>query len=196
MARALAGTAAVVAAAVLAGCGVPVSDTAEPVKDYQPPPTAPPSASSTAGANEVSLWFVNGDHLERARTAAPVPVTPTELLTLLAEPPASGDLQTLVGDPQGGAPLASVEPTPATPVPAGTVVVALSDTFLRLAPPQQMLLIGQVVLTLTDAGATSVVFNDVHGASVTVPLPDGRLVEAPVTRADYLTLTSAAPSSP
>ena len=188
--------AAALAIAVLAGCGVPVSDTAEPVQDYQTPPT--PSASTSAptdARSDATLWFVSGDRLARATSPVAGPLTPTSLLTMLGTPPSSGALQTLVADPQGGPPLAAIEATPSSPPPSGTVVVQLSDTFVRLGTAEQVLLIGQVVLTLTDSGVAYVAFDDVHGAPVTVPLPDGRLVDGPVTRNDYLSLTRPAPAA-
>jgi hypothetical protein len=67
-------------------------------------------------------------------------------------------------------------------------VVRLSDTFSKLAPADQVLLIGQVVLTVTENSPLLVAFVDVNDAPVTVPLPDGRLRDAPVGRSDYLVL--------
>ena len=52
-----------------------------------------------------------------------------------------------------------------------------------------MLLIGQVVLTLTEIERTPILFVDSAGQPLSVPLPDGRLRDGPVTRGDYLGLT-------
>ncbi len=48
-----------------------------------------------------------------------------------------------------------------------------------------MLLLGQVVLSLTGAGQSSVSFVDESGAPLAVPLPDGRLLDMPATARDY-----------
>ena len=70
-----------------------------------------------------------------------------------------------------------------------TQQVLLSPTFSELTAEEQVLLIGQVVLTLTEIDAAPVLFVDAAGAPLSVPLPDGRLRDGPVTRGDYVSLT-------
>lgn len=178
-------------AACLCSCGIPLTDRAEPVPGYQPP-TAPVSTgpSESTGTRE-TLWFVEGDRLRRLVSSTTGPVSPAQVVGLLAVSPQQPELRTLVGDPQGGTPLATVV-ADASPGPAGAagVVVKLSDTFSKLAPADQVLLIGQVVLTVTETSPSLVAFVDVNGMPVTVPLPDGRLLDAPVHRSDYLVLVA------
>ena len=190
---------AVVAALGLTACGVPLDDTARPVAGYRapkPPSTGPfPSETGT----RVVVWYVEGDALVSTTVTGPVPVTPEGLLSELAVSPADAQLRTLVVDPQGGAPLASVAPSapvvsPSANSSVAAVTVQLSDTFSKLAPADQVLLIGQIVLTLTESDNTPILFTDATGATVAVPLPDGRLEAAPVTRNDYLSLTAPGPS--
>jgi len=181
--------------ACLCSCGVPLTDQAQSVPGYQPP-TSPTSAqpSDSAGAME-ALWYVEGDRLRRLETAASGTASAARAVALLASPPQQPGLRTLVGDPQGGTPLATVvddaSPGSVGPTP---VIIRLSDTFSKLAPTDQVLLIGQVVLTVTETSPASVEFVDVNNAPVTVPLPDGRLQDAPVGRADYLVLAKPTPS--
>ena len=184
-----------VAAAGLSACGVPLDDTARPVEGYLAPTVSPsPSGQSpSASGTRVVLWYVDGDSLTSAPSTDPTPVTPDGLLSLLAVTPTRPGWRTLVGDPQGGPPLASVGDPSATAatVPSGEpLTVQLSDTFARLAPTDQVLLIGQIVLTLTEGATTQLRFVDSTGNPVTVPLPDGRLQDGPVERSDFLPLTT------
>ena len=48
-----------------------------------------------------------------------------------------------------------------------------------------MLLLGQLVLSLTGAGYASVTFVDEAGALAAVPLPGGRLLDRPAVARDY-----------
>jgi hypothetical protein len=193
---------ALLAGAALTGCGVPLDNAARPVDGYLPP-TASPSSSASApstSGTRVVLWYVDGDRLTSVPSTDPTPVTPAGLLSLLAVTPTEPGWRTLVGDPQGGLPLASVADSSGatSSAPSGEpLTVQLSDTFAKLAPADQVLLIGQVVLTLTEVSATQLRFVDSAGNAVTVPLPDGRLQDGPVTRSDFLPLTSpsASPSS-
>ncbi|MDA8435276.1 MAG: GerMN domain-containing protein [Actinomycetales bacterium] len=200
-------TALRVAAAVLlatiglSACGVPLDDAARPVDGYLPPTTsASPSGSSpSATGTRVVLWYVDGGSLTSTPSTSPSPVTPGGLLSLLAVTPLRPGWRTLVGDPQGGPPLASVgDPsTVASASPSGdAITVQLSETFAKLAPADQVLLIGQVVLTLTQASTVQIRFVDSTGNAVTVPLPDGRLQDGPVARADFLPLTATRTASP
>jgi hypothetical protein len=194
--------AAVVTAAALSACGVPLDDAARPVDGYLPSTASasPSGQSPSATGTRVVLWYVDGDSLASTPSTDPIPVTPAGLLSLLAVTPPRPGWRTLVGDPQGGPPLASVgDPSAATTttLPGEPLTVQLSDTFSRLAPADQVLLIGQVVLTLTEASTTQIRFVDSAGNAVTVPLPDGRLQDGPVVRTDFLPLTtrSASPSA-
>lgn len=189
--------AAAATTALLSGCGVPLSDRAEPVAGYQPPPVAETtSATSTdIAASGPRLWYVSGTLLAPQSSAVPGGESPAELLAQLAVPPEDPQLATLVIDPLGGVPLV-VTPPPTlildAPALPGAVYVGVSDTFAQLASADQVLLIGQVVLTLTDPGLASptgsVVFVGSDGAAKSVPLPDGRLIDRPAVRTDYLPL--------
>ena len=53
---------------------------------------------------------------------------------------------------------------------------------------EQVLLLGQVVLSLSSAGFATVSVVDAAGAPLAVPLPDGRLRDRPATALDYASL--------
>lgn len=182
-------TAAAVLVLLLAGCGVPLSDGPDPVPglDNRPTTSATSSVPASPPVTTASVWWVDGERLVPRTVQAPAPLTSVSAVELLATaPPEASGVRTLVADPVGGPPLASVpEVQPTGPVQA----VTLSPTFAELSAPDQVLLIGQVVLTLTEIERTPILFVDSAGQPLSVPLPDGRLRDGPVTRGDYLGLT-------
>ncbi len=182
------------AAVIVAGCGVPTQEDATPLPSgaLPPTPTAPPTAPTEAVAG-AELWFVSDNALVSAR----VPVadgTPQALLDALAVGPPAGSpdsVRSLLVDPTAGGALLSVTaPAPGTPT-AGVVTVSVTDAFTSLPANEQVLLLGQVVLTLTAAGADAVLVTDSQGAPLAVPLPDGRLLDRPATEVDYRALVGA-----
>ena len=46
-------------------------------------------------------------------------------------------------------------------------------------------LLGQLVLSLTGSGVSAVSFVDSSGVALAVPLPDGRVLDAPARAGDY-----------
>ena len=183
-----------VTAVGLSGCGVPVDSGAQPL----PSDVLPPSPSPTASPTETSpptpapatarLWFVQEEGI--VPVTAPVAGTdPQQLLDALSEgPPADqSNLRTVVVDPlTGEAFVSAVETDPPQP---GIVTVQASSAFTALPPTEQVLLLGQVVLTLTGVRTTEgvLVVNE-QGEALAVPLPDGRLLDGPATAADYRSL--------
>lgn len=166
-----------------------------------------PSASAPSDTSMLRLWFVQEDGLAAAESSLPKGSTADLVLQSLAIGPTDQQLaeglRTVAQDPITGlalvtigtpAVLASAAPAsgppasgPPTPEPS-VVTVALSPAFSALPPAEQVLLLGQVVLSLTGAGASLVSFVDEAGSPVAVPLPDGRLLDTPATARDYGTL--------
>jgi hypothetical protein len=129
------------------------------------------------------------------RTVARDPLTG---LALIAVPPptelAPAQTQSVAAStlPASGPPASSTSPalpsaTSAT-VPPASVTVRLGSAFTALPPTEQVLLLGQVVLSLTGSGQKFVAFADEAGTPVAVPLPDGRLLDVPATARDYNSL--------
>ncbi|MGE3812265.1 MAG: hypothetical protein AB7I24_12005 [Candidatus Nanopelagicales bacterium] len=178
------------AASLLASCGVPLGDEPEPVAGVTRPTSASPSPSaSTAPSGQATLWLVDGPRLVPRDAAASTPVTTASSVALLGvAPPADSGLRTLIADPVTGQPLAVVMTDDAG---NGRTEqrVALAPTFVELAGEDQVLLIGQVVLTMTEIDRAPILFVGPDGEPLSVPLPDGRLRDGSVTRGDYLSLT-------
>lgn len=219
--------------ATLAGCGVPLQSTAEPLPPNAipaplriPTPAAAPIASPSPTPQvsfeptsstspeprpaTLRLWFVAEDGLAAAETDLPDGTTPDLIVQSLAIGPtadqAAEGLRTVARDPLTGLALVSVAPSPPSSAsPTGgesvlaatgpprvepstapaSVTVRLSQAFTALPPAEQVLLLGQVVLSLTGAGERTVAFTDEAGTPLAVPLPDGRLLDVPATARDY-----------
>jgi hypothetical protein len=174
---------------------------------------ATPATSTTPSpipaTTHLRLWFVVDDGLAAVESSLSARSNPQDVLEALAAGPdvdqtASG-LRTIARDPLTGLPLvslAAIPPVEASPAPASgeptaaptfgptpaAVSVRVSSAFTALPPAEQVLLLGQVVLSLSGAGLRSVSFLDEAGASLAVPLPDGRLLDVPATARDYAPL--------
>lgn len=198
--------------AIPAPLSVPVpSPSPSPSASPSPSPTPTPTPEPTA--SRLRLWFVQEDGLAAVESDLPVGSDPALVLQSLAIGPtaeqAAEGLRTVARDPLTGLALVSVASvlpapaatalssptTPATGPPVfpppfgpGFVTVILSSAFSALPPAEQVLLLGQVVLSLAGSGETSVLFTDEAGSPVAVPLPDGRLLDLPATARDYSSL--------
>lgn len=173
----------------------PSSTTTEPAPPSASTPSSTPTgsdASAPADAVRLRVWFVEEDGLTAAASELPLGTDPDLVIQTLVVGPtpeqAAQGLRTIASDPLTGRPLVSVVPTPTPFVgddPVAPVTVQLSPDFTALPPTEQILLLGQVVLSLTGAGETSVSFVDTSGTAVAVPLPDGRLLDTPARARDY-----------
>ncbi len=192
----------------LISCGVPTQDTAQPLPtEVIAPPAIPatpsPSPSVTPEQTNspeptqsvnvlVGLWFAGDTGLVRVPTEVVPPDSEQAILAgLVAGPPENQQLRTVVVDPLTGNPLVSVfEGEPVIVEPGASVFIALSPEFAALPPNEQVLVLGQVVVSISGAGLGAVEFVDSAGSPVAVPLPDGRLLDRPATTTDYISLAA------
>jgi spore germination protein GerM len=90
--------------------------------------------------------------------------------------------------------LRSALPDPAVAVGAtssrGIATVELNESFAEISPEDQLLGVGQFVLTLTDAPGVGGVGFEIAGQPVAVPLPTGESTDEPVYREQYLDLAA------
>lgn len=192
----------------LAACGVPLETQAQPipmgalpperpdptptVAASLPPTTVPtPTPESTPTGPRLRLWFVQDGGLLATESDLTAGARASEVVDALAAgPPADAPgLRTIAVDPISGQPLVTVDPdTPDEADPAGTVGVRLAPAFSSLPSTEQVLLLGQVVLSLTGSGWGAVTFADEAGTPVAVPLPDGLLLDTPALARDYAVL--------
>lgn len=186
--------ASIIGVSGITACGVPLESAAQPLpSDVLPPSPTPTSSptetqSPTPAPATARLWFVREEGI--VPVISPVEGSqPQQLLDALADgPPAEqSNLRTVVVDPlTGEAFVTAVDTQDAQP---SIVTVEASPAFTALPPNEQVLLLGQVVLTLTGVRTTEgVLVVNQQGEALAVPLPDGRLLDGPATAADYRSL--------
>jgi hypothetical protein len=196
--------AALLVAAGLASCGVPLESQAQPLPSGALPPersTASPTPTGVPAESpspepeptgpRLRLWFVQDGGLLAAESDLPAgtPAGAVVDALVVGPPPDAPGLRTIAVDPLTGQPLVTIAPdTPGEPDPAGTVTVRLGSAFSSLPSTEQVLLLGQVVLSLTGSGWGAVTFTDEAGTPVAVPLPDGLLLDTPALARDYAVL--------
>ena len=141
-------------------------------------------------SDPVELWFAGDSGLVPVLTAVePANSAEAVVAGLVAGPPEDEQLRTVAVDPLTGLPLISVFSDEVTEsVNPGDVNIALSPEFAALPPNEQVLVLGQLVLSITGEGLGTVAFVDQTGSAVAVPLPDGRLLDRPATVEDYSSL--------
>jgi hypothetical protein len=193
------GLGAVLAAVVLAACGVPRDDAPRALEPGEAPYASPrPSpVAEAAGDGRVGLYFVRGDDVVRTPRGVDQPVETPELLGLLLAGPTPEERETG---------LISVIPSTVTVQDVSTVgstaVVTLGgpdSEVLRLQP----LAYAQIVATLAPHRVSGVRFR-LNDADLRVPRGDGSLTDAPLSREDYEQLLgpdatpspTAAPTAP
>jgi hypothetical protein len=138
----------------------------------------------------VDLFFIREDGLVPLVSDVPSPADPQQVLDALAAgPPAETGLRSVVVDPLTGSALVTIYIPPAGVVlPPADATVTVASAFSSLPSTEQVLLLGQVVLSLSSAGARTVAVVDSAGSPLAVPLPDGRLLDRPASALDYASL--------
>jgi spore germination protein GerM len=134
---------------------------------------------------QVRLYFIASGQLTYVTQALPQPATPQVIVAALQAGPQGDAAVTL----RSAVPSADEDEIRVS-VDAGIATVELPPTFFdTIALPDQRLVIGQIVLTLTDSrGVGQVTFN------VAVPKPTGELVPAGslLSRNDFEALLDSA----
>lgn len=183
-------------ALLLAACGVGPESTPRALPVGNDPDAFPAENGGRAGVIE-ALWFVSDDRLVAVnRTTENAPTDEEKILTLEAGPTASeaaDGLRTALTPVLPDQPLVASAESQGIEVatqPEQSAVV-LNTAFNRLPSQEQLLVLGQVVLTLADNQGSTVVFVDEQGTPVGIPLPSGRLTSEPVTAADFAPLITS-----
>lgn len=183
-ARAAAAMGVAVLALVLGGCGVPESQLDAIDRDDLPAGLREPSTTTTSvGGDEVvvaAVHWIRGKELVPESVLFEAGPDVGRLLAVLERGPSAdaGGVRSAISDGD-----AIVEVTERD----GTAVVELAE----ITGPDQVLAVGQLVLTLTSLPGVDEVRIVRDGETVEVPLPDGSLVRRPLTAEDYSSLLAS-----
>lgn len=175
---------------LLAGCGVPLQEEPQVVDRTRPTAaTRVPSAESGPAAGTV--YLVRGERVVPVQRRLSS-TDGTELLHSLFEGPS---------DPERRAGLRSAIPPglpPARVALVGNVAtVELPEQLTELDSPDHVLAVAQIVYTLTDTDGARSVQMTRAGVPTPAPAGDGRVVDRPLTRTDFLDRAPVAtPESP
>jgi spore germination protein GerM len=209
------GTLMLALVAVLVACGIPskgqvssiqdkdlrlLGDTIPPTSTSTTPPTTlvPTTTTTlvdpatTIAMEDVTLYFINGGQLKGYPRALAKPPTTNSVLAALQEGPPAGD---------PGVGIRSAVPTKekalitATEDNSGVATIDLPPGFFEQTPPEdQLLAIGQLVLTVTEVGGIGQVLFVQSGLPLQVPRgPGGGLSNGtdPLARRDYQDLLNS-----
>jgi hypothetical protein len=170
------------AAALLAACGVPVDDEPRPVR---PPAGGFPTPADTAtpepdGRVDEPLCFVRGDGLAAVtRRVDGLPGVDTHLQHLLAGPGAAERNRGLATALPGTVAVAGATRTGAV------VTVDVRQAGEETGRNDEVLAFGQIVCTLTQRPDVDSVAFRRDGQPLEVPRADGSVSSLPLTAADY-----------
>lgn len=179
----------VAAASVAAACGVPTDGSPREISADELPPGLVEAPSTTAttprgDAEVVQLYYVLDDELAPAFGDVARPARVDAVLRALLDGPAKefaeeGYRSAL---PQGEALVLSAE------LRAGVARVELTPAFREIPAADQVLAVGQIVLTLTARPGVGQVRFVLDGQPIAVPRADGSVTTQTVSRDDYTAL--------
>lgn len=179
-----------VALVILGSCGVPLESSPEaiPAEDLPDGLRAPASTepAEVVDREPVDVWFVRDAVLRPSRHRVDPPVTPQAALAELLSGPTEAEqnraLRSAIPD---------ADAVIAVDVAGGLAIVELAPTFADIPASDQVLAVGQIVLTLTDQRGVGRVRFVVEEDTIAVPLPSGDTADDSVSRDDYLALVAS-----
>ena len=175
------------------GDTIPATTTSTVPATTSVPSTTILDTTTTIASEDVTLYFISGSQLKGYPRTLAKPAATNQVLRALQEGPPPGDL---------GVGIRSAVPTKekalikATEDDSGVATIDLPVGFFEQIPPEdQLLAIGQIVLTvLDDVGGVGQVLFVQNGSALAVPRgPSGGLTDGtePLARRDYKDLLNA-----
>jgi spore germination protein GerM len=199
----------VMLAGLLVACGIPDSGKVSGIQDKDlrqlgdtipttatstiPPTTLEPTTTTiavdtptTIATEEVTLYFISGGQLKGYPRALAKPATTNQVLTALQEGPPTGDPGVGIRSVIPTRPAASLNVAPDDGSGVATIELP-AGFFSQIAPEDQLLAIGQIVLTVTEVGGIGQVLFTQDGQPVGVPRRGGGFSDGnePLARRDY-----------
>lgn len=181
--------AAALAALVAASCGFPTQRDAHAVPDDNVPDalrtTDTDDPTPNVATEPAAIWFVRDTVLDQVQHRVAAPATADTVVAELLLGPTEGEQGRSF---RSAIPDATVVVSASTA--GGLATVELAPEFAEIPVADQVLAVGQLVLTLTDLRGVGRVRFQVDDAVVAVPLPTGEASDQTVSRDDYLELVS------
>ena len=187
-----------IAVLLLVGCGIPLESTSRELPGLEVADVAPtttttsivePIPETTAPAARGALvYLIRGQGIVVRAVVLSAGYAEADLLQLLVDGPSEVDPR---GEVRSG--LAQrADLVEGLVLEAETIQVDLSPLFADLPGSEQVLILGQLTLTLlANLRADGVVFRQ-NAQVVAVPDANGQPLSRPATRADYITLLTRA----
>ncbi len=188
-------TAISVLCAVLCSCGVPADSSPKTLSESDIPaglrPLDPDGSTVPKREQRVAVWFVRDGHLVPVSHLVTAPIGPSPVIAELLLGPTdieqNQSLRSAIPDPDVFVEVSLL---------GGVATVAISARFAEIPANDQVLAIGQVVLTLTGLPGVGRVSFAIDGTIVAVPLPSGNATDQSVSRDDYTDLIDTGGTSP
>lgn len=202
---ALAAVTALLAAVVLAACGVPVDSSITAISDSDVPfellESAPTTTSTTttvpdgrpttttAAPERVHLFLVRNDRIERRERIVALQLGMKDRLGLLAQSPTAAEVEAGFRT--------AVPPDFFTDVVTrgGVAEVALTRELLALPPTEQVLAFAQITYTATDLPGIGQVRFTVDGVTIQALDDEGLVVDGLVSKDTYRDLFASSAGS-
>lgn len=175
----------------VAGCGVPADREARAVPLPSSTPESSQAAPPDATGAVAAVYLVGaGDRLRPVQRTIGGGAGLQAILDQLAIGPTDAEnaagLRSVLTGAAGAATVIGGDAGPA----GGAVVVQLSSQLAGLTGAEQLLGIGQIMVSLGAAGVAQVEFVDSSGNVLGVPLPDGTVSTGLVDPGDYRALVA------
>lgn len=178
--------AAVLAVALLAGCGVPAEHSARqitpPPGPYQPVVSGAPTTAPAGAVSEKLFLVRDGKLVAVQRRVSEQPTADSLVRDLLAGPSAAEQGEGLSSALAGANVIASVR------LVAGLATVEVGPGILGAGRNDDVLAFGQVVCTLASRPDIGGVSFTRDGQPIGIPRADGSLTQGPLSAADYADL--------
>ena len=197
---------------VVVACGIPDNGQVSPIQgkdlrnlgDSLPstststttPPTVEPTTTTTIldtattiATDDVTIYFISGGQLKGYPRSVAKPATTNSVLFALQLGPPPGDVG---GGIRSAVPTREQALIKSTEDNSGIATIDLPPGFFQQTPPEdQLLAIGQIVMTVTEVGGIGQVLFTQSGVALPVPRgPGGGLSNGtdPLARRDYVDL--------
>jgi len=168
------------------GCGFPTENSSSPLPDNVS--TSGESSATTdavLSTEEIFVWFVSDAMLVQLPRQVSAPADAAAVVGVVA-----AGVSSFESDRGYRSALPDPGKVDGAESARGTATVSLTSAFADVPTGDQVLALGQLVLSITELRGVGRVRFQIDGEPVAVPLPDGTSTDDAVTRDDFAALLS------